>query len=411
MNELIFSGNVVLPDRVVAGGAVTCRDGKISAVETAGRPARADGANVIDAGDGYVVPGFVDIHVHGGDGADYMDGTPEAVITANRCHARHGTTSIFPTTTTGSREQISAMLRSCQRVQRDGAIGDGARIAGVHFYGPYFAEDKVGCHRRDGRRDPDPGEYLEHLALGIIRVATCAAELPGAEAFYREAARRGCLVTCGHSNASWTEMRRAFEAGMRHVDHFWCAMSSVLSVRMRLGTPMQGSMEQFVLAHAEMSTEVLADGCHLSPELLDFAYQMKGAKRLCLVTDSSRALDQPPGSYRFGCRDDGEWFDSNGNVGLMPDRSGLASSVVGMDTMIRTMKANTRAPLADVIRMATLTPAERVGLADEIGSLEIGKRADVVVLDRELTVKRVFVGGTEYGAAIAASVAAPSGRR
>jgi N-acetylglucosamine-6-phosphate deacetylase len=286
------------------------------------------------------------------------------------------------------------MLQACEHVQRNWKPGDGARIAGVHFYGPYFAEDKVGCHRKDGRRDPDPEEYRAHFETGLIRVATCAAELPGAEAFYREAASRGCLVTCGHSNATWTEMARAFEAGMRHVDHFWCAMSSVLSVRLRLGTPMQGSMEQFVLMQPEMSTEVLADGCHLAPELLEFAYVMKGPQRLCLVTDSSRAVDQPAGRYRFGCCDDGEWFESDGKVGFQRGH-GLASSVVGMDTMVQTMKRGTRASLADVIRMATLTPSERVGLAHEIGSLEVGKRADVAVLDRALKVTRVFVEGVE----------------
>ena len=393
-DTLYFTGGIVLPDRVLEHGALLCQGGRIVAVGGVGDVEEPANATVIRAMGGYIAPGFVDIHVHGGDGADYMDGTDDAVKNANRCHLRHGTTSIFPTTTTGSREQIGAMLRACQEVQRDWTVQDGSRIAGVHFYGPYFAEDKVGCHRRDGRRDPDPEEYLAHLGAGIIRVATCAAELPGAEAFYREAARHGCLVTCGHSNASWSEMSRAFEAGMRHVDHFWCAMSSVLSVRMRLGTPMQGSMEQFVLMQPEMSTEVLADGCHLSPELLDFAYVMKGPKRLCLVTDSSRACDQPAGKYRFGCRDDGEWFESDGKVGFQRGH-GLASSVVGMDTMIRTMRAGTRAPLVDVIRMATLTPAERVGLDHEIGSLAPGKRADIAVLDRNLNVTRVFVGGTE----------------
>jgi N-acetylglucosamine-6-phosphate deacetylase len=392
---ICFTGRVVLPDGLIEHGAVLCRGARIVAAGARADVAVPADVAHVDAGDGYVSPGFVDIHVHGGDGADYMDGDIDAVRTANRCHARHGTTSIFPTTTTGSREQITAMLRACEQVQRDWTIADGARIAGVHFYGPYFAEDKVGCHRLEGRRDPDPAEYREHLATGIIKVATCAAELPGAEAFYREAAKRGCLVTCGHSNASWAEMARAFEAGMRHVDHFWCAMSSVLSVRMRLGTPMQGSMEQFVLANAEMSTEVLADGCHLSPELLAFAHQVKGAKRLCLVTDSSRALDQPPGRYRFGCRDDGEWFENNGRVGVMPGGTGLASSVVGMDTMVRTMKTGTRAPLADVIRMASLTPAERVGLDADIGSLACGKRADLVLLDAALNVRRVYIGGVE----------------
>ena len=274
-------------------------------------------------------------------------------------------------------------------------MSDGARITGVHFYGPYFAEDKVGCHSRSGRRDPDAQEYREHFARGIIRVATCAAELPGAEAFFREARRRGYLVTCGHSNATWTEMARAFRAGMRHVDHFWCAMSSVPSIRTRFGTPSQGSMEQFVLMEREMSTEVIADGCHLALELLEFAFVMKGASRLCLVTDANRALGMPPGRYRFGPRSDGEWFESDGRVGFVRG-GGLASSVVGMDTMVRNMHAQTSAGVVNAVRMGSLTPAERVGMGKEIGSLARGKRADVLVLSRELHVRRVFVGGEEF---------------
>jgi N-acetylglucosamine-6-phosphate deacetylase len=317
------------------------------------------------------------------------------VATACRAHARRGTTSIFPTTTTGSKKQISAMLGACQEVQRRGTIADGARIAGVHFYGPYFAEDKVGCHLKSGRRDPDAREYREHFARGIIRVATCAAELPGAEAFFREAKRRGYLVTCGHSNSTWNEMARAFRAGMRHVDHFWCAMSSVPSIRTRLGMPSQGSMEQFVLMQPEMSTEVIADGCHLAPELLEFAYVMKGARRLCLVTDANRALGLPPGKYRFGPQTDGEWFESDGQVGFVRG-GGLASSVVGMDTMVRNMKAQTSAGVVDAVRMGSLTPAERVGMDREIGSLARGKRADVLVLTRDLRVRRTYIGGVEF---------------
>ena len=217
------------------------------------------------------------------------------------------------------------------------SVADGASIAGIHFYGPYFAEDKVGCHSVKGRRNPSAEEYDEFLALGIIRIATCAAELPGAEQFYR-AAREQCLVTCGHSNASWAEMARAFDAGVRHVDHFWSAMSSVSSLRARFGTPMQASMEQFVLAHQEMSTEVIADGQHLSPELLEFAFRMKGTARLCLVTDANRAMDMPAGQYRFGPQDDGVWIESNGKVGLVPG-GGLASSVVGLDTMVTNHEA------------------------------------------------------------------------
>lgn len=389
---LVFhNGTLVLPDKLVPDAVVVCEGGRITRVGRARKLPRD--ATLVDANGGYIAPGFVDIHVHGGDGADFMDGTADAVRTACRAHGRHGTTTIFPTTTTGSPAQLSAMLKACLEVQRIGPAADGARIAGVHFYGPYFAPDKVGCHSQAGRRDPETREYRQHFATGIIRIATCAAELPGAEAFYREATRRGCLVTCGHSNATWAEMARAFRAGVRHVDHFWCAMSSVASLRQRYGTPMQASMEQFVLAHEAMSTEVIADGCHLSPELLEFAYRQLGPHRLCLVTDANRALDMPPGRYRFGCAADGEWIESDGRVGFVPGGGALASSVVGLDTMVRNMKAATSASLPDVIRMASLTPAERAGVAAEAGSLTPGKRADVLVLDPRLRVKRVFLSG------------------
>ena len=395
---LVFhNGTVVLPDKLLPDAVVVCEGGRIRQVGSTRK--LPQGATLVDAKGGYIAPGFVDIHVHGGDGADFMDGTVVAVRTACRAHARHGTTTIFPTTTTGSPEQLGAMLAACVELQRGGTAADGARVAGVHFYGPYFAPDKVGCHSQAGRRDPDAREYRRHFDTGIIRIATCAAELPGAEAFYREATRRGCLVTCGHSNASWAEMARAFRAGMRHVDHFWCAMSSVASLRQRCGTPMQASMEQFVLANAEMSTEVIADGCHLAPELLEFAYRQLGPRRLCLVTDANRALDMPPGRYRFGCASDGEWIESDGRVGFVPGGGALASSVVGLDTMVRHMKSATTASLPEVIRMASLTPADRAGVADEVGSLAPGKRADVLVLNQRLRVKRVFLAGEEVSQA------------
>jgi N-acetylglucosamine-6-phosphate deacetylase len=182
---------------------------------------------------------------------------------------------------------------------------------------------------------------------------------------------------------------------MRHVDHFWCAMSNVASVRSRLGVPMRGSMLEFVLGTADMSTEVIADGCHLAPELLDFAFRLKGPRKLCLVTDANRALDLPPGNYRFGAAEDGSWFESDGRVGWAPGRTSLASSIVGMDHMVRQMKRDTSATLPEVVRMASLTPAELTGIAKHTGSLEAGKNADVLLLNRKLDVRRVFIGGIE----------------
>jgi N-acetylglucosamine-6-phosphate deacetylase len=395
-DSLIFRGTLILPDRLLNGGALLCSRGRIVALGTASQIGHVPGAKVVDADDGYVCPGFVDLHVHGGAGADYMDGTLDAFRAANRAHARHGTTTIFPTTTTGSLRQIDRMLRTASAARDSWQPDHGARLPGVHFYGPYFAPDKVGCHSKEGRRDPLPPEYEQALQSGIVKIATCAAELPGAEAFYRAAVDAGCLVTCGHSNASWTEMQRAFDAGMRHVDHFWCAMSSVASLRTRLGTPMQAGMEQFVLMNRAMSTEVIADGFHLAAELLEFAWRMIGPERLCLVTDSSRAMDCAPGRYRFGPIEDGAWFEHDGHVGRAGDS--LASSSQGMDHMVRTMKRHTSAPLHEVVRMATLTPAQRAGVAADVGSLEVHKRADLLVMNAQLAVQQVYLQQVRFNA-------------
>lgn len=394
LRTLFVNATIVLPDVLLKNAWVHVVGERIHAV---GRVARAGlPYDVrIDCKGAYLAPGFIDIHVHGGDGADFMDGTPEAVRTAIRSHTRHGTTTIFPTTTTGTHAQIRAMLDACKTVQQEWTPADGATLAGVHFYGPYFAPNKTGCHRKDSRRDPDPREYRAALKSGIVRVATCAAELKGAAAFYKAARQAGCFVTCGHSDASWPEMQSAFGAGMRHVDHFWCAMSTVPSVRARLGTPMRGSMAEFTLFEKEMSTEVIADGSHLAPELLEFAYRMKGAARLLLVTDSSRALDMPPGKYRFGPATTGEWLESDGKVGFQPGH-GLASTVLGMDTMVRTMARQTSAGIVGAVRMASLTPAERTGIAKTTGSIAVGKRADLVLLSKDLRVQRVFVRGQEF---------------
>ena len=391
---LFQGGPIVLADRVVEGQRVVVRDGQISAVEAETKRVPA-GAEIVDLAGATLTPGMVDIHVHGGGNADFMDATPAAVRTVCETHLRHGTTTLFPTTTTGTQEQLEAAFAACHEVQQSETNADTARarIAGMHLYGPYFLPEKVGCHKREHQRDPVASEYRRYFATGMVKIATCAAELPGAAAFYRYARDRGCLITCGHSNSTYQEMAAAFRNGMRHVDHFWCVMSSVSSLRPRCGTPMQASMEQFVLVEPEMSTEVIADGSHLSDELLNFAYRMKGAARLCLVTDSSRALDMPPGRYKFGNEADGDWFLHDGEVGRVLDGTNLASSVAGMDRMIRTMLRATGGKLADVIRMASLTPAELTGTAETIGSIAVGKRADLVVWSPRMKIRQVYLDG------------------
>lgn len=385
----IINASLILENEIVENATIEIQGEVISGI-TKSRPEVNENTILIDASGNYVAPGFIDIHVHGGAGADFMDGTANAVIQACRAHLRHGTTTIFPTTTTGSAVEIQAMLEVCLEVAKCNYPELLPQIPGIHLYGPYFAADKVGCHSAAGRREPTPDEYQLYLDTGFVRIATCAAELPGAMAFYQAASQAGCMVTCGHSNASWAEMQSAFDSGMRHVDHFWCAMSGVSSLRSRFGTPMQAGMEQFVLFNKSMSTEVIADGEHLSNELLEFTFQMIGPDRLCLVTDSSRAMDMPPGTYKFGHSETGSDFQSNGRVGLTPAGDALASSIQGMDHMLRTMKKATSASLPELFRMTSLTPARLTGFDAITGSLAVGKMADLLVLDRSLHVRNVM---------------------
>ncbi|MFM2216793.1 MAG: N-acetylglucosamine-6-phosphate deacetylase [Planctomycetota bacterium] len=386
----LVGATAILPDRLLENSYIEFTRGLLTRVGKAPKQL-PKGLEVIDVTGKYLSPGWIDIHVHGGAGADFMDGTQQAIETAARAHLKHGTTTMFPTTTTGSQTSIMKMIQAVADASKANDNGL-PTLEGVHLYGPYFLPEKSGCHKKTGCRTPERDEFESYFKTGWIRIATCAAELPGADAFYRAANKRGCLITCGHSDASWSEMAAAHKLGMSHVDHFWCAMSSVPSVRARLGSPMQGSMAEFVLANSTMSTEVIADGFHLAPELLQFAWQIKGSKMLALVSDTSRALDMPPGQYTFGDPKEEVWIESTGKVGLNPT-GGLASSVVALDHCVRHMAKVTKIPLHEIVRMATLTPAERTGIAESRGSLEKGKRSDVLVLNNKLNVERVFYCG------------------
>jgi N-acetylglucosamine-6-phosphate deacetylase len=392
----ILNATLVLPDRLVRDGAVDVAAGVLIAVGAREGLHHWSGDEV-DAEGGFLAPGYVDMHVHGGDGADFMDGTARAFETVIRAHTRHGTTSIVPTSTVARHEQTIAFLENTRVMCRSRGEQSGlARTVGAHLYGPYFAEEKVGCHPKEPARPPTGREFEQYLEFAdVMLTATCAPELPGAAAFYRAAAAKGVRLNAGHSNATWTEMAAAHALGVRHVDHFYCAMSSVASLRERCGTPMQASMMEFVLDTPDMTTEVIADGQHLAPELLRFVIRWKGAEKTALVTDCSRALDQPPGDYIFGPLDGGELFVNDGAVGRMPASENLASSVRGMDFMVRHMHEAVGLDLPTAVRMATLTPATILGLDHEIGSLAAGKRADLILLDAGLNVRRVFIAGEE----------------
>ena len=325
-----------------------------------------------------------------------MDGTEAAFRAICRAHARHGTTSLLPTTTVGRHEQHLAFLELCRRLKRDGT--GGARILGAHFYGPYFAYEARGAHPGAGVRAPVPAEYEQYLAFAdCITTATVAPELPGAEGFVRACRAHGVRCNAGHSHATFEQMAAAVGWGVRHIDHLFCAMSDRARLRQTQTYPMRGGVLEATLFFDELTTEVIADGKHLQRELLMLAYKIKGPDRLALVSDCNRALDMPDGPYMMGPLDGGEPILKRDGVGLMPNGTALASSVVGMDHCVRTFHQLTGVPLEVAVRMATLTPARIAGVDATLGSLAAGKRADLVVLDRDLHVRKVLVSGELQG--------------
>jgi N-acetylglucosamine-6-phosphate deacetylase len=393
MTQLYFAGGtIVLEDQLLPDGVVEVEGDRIARIDLASSPPSSASATRVDLRGGYLVPGYVDLHVHGGAGADFMDGTEAAFRTVCEAHARHGTTSVLPTTTVARHEQLMAFLHTCRRLKREGTAG--ARILGAHFYGPYFAPEARGCHPAAPVRTPAASEYEEYLNYAdCITTATVAPELPGAEAFVLACRAAGIRCNAGHTYATFEEMEAARGWGVRHVDHLFCAMSDRARLRQSLTYPMRGGVLEATLYFDDLTTEVIADGKHLQRELLLLALKIKGPDRLALVTDCNRALDMPDGHYVFGPIDGGEPIRRQDGVGLMPDGKALASGVVGMDECVRTFQRLTLAPLPETVRMASLTPARIAGWEREIGSINPGKLADLLVLDQNLRIKQVYVSG------------------
>jgi N-acetylglucosamine-6-phosphate deacetylase len=390
-DRLFTNGTLILPDRLVNGFVITSGN---RIIDVGSKPQQRGPfpGETIDLSGNYLAPGFIDLHVHGGAGADFMDDAAEAFRTVCQAHLKHGTTSLLATSTAASHEQILAFLHLCRQFQNEARSG--AKVVGAHFYGPYFAEQARGCHPQGPIRPPEEKEVAEFLSFAdCIRTATVAPELPGAKRFVEACVAHGIRCNVGHSHATFAQMEEAVRWGVRHVDHLFCAMSDRARLRQTQTYPMRGGVLEASLFFDELTTEVIADGKHLQAELLKLAYKIKGPDRLALVTDCNRALDMPDGEYIFGPLDGGEHIIRRDGVGLMPDGSALASGVMGMDHMVRTFHHLTGVPLPETIRMATLTPARIAGVEAEIGSIEVGKRADFVVLDQDLNVHMVFRDG------------------
>ena len=387
--KAFLNAGVITDSGVIPDGMVVVRDDRID--YTGPRREVPAGAEIIDAGGLYLAPGFVDIHIHGGAGSDFMDATDADIETVFRYHAAHGTTSLCPTTATAPLAEILAALEALERY-RHGPQAFG-RALGAHIEGPYLAMTKRGCHLPQFVRNPEEREWQQILERGPIASITLAPELPGARPLVEELHRRGANANAGHSEALYQEVEDAADWGVRHVTHLYCAMTDAMNNRWR-GTPnpRSGGIVEAVYLDDRLSSELITDGKHLSREMLRLAFRSKGHEKLAIVTDAMRGAGMPDGEYTFGPRHGMLAVVKNGEARI-PDGTALASSVFPMNEMVRVFRELAACPLWQAVRMASLTPAEIVHRAREIGSIAPGKFADLLLIDDQVNVRATYIGG------------------
>lgn len=383
---LIHNGKIILHNRILTTGSVLIQDGRILAVEEGSMD--FPGAQTIDAKGLYISPGFIDIHVHGGGGYDFMDATEEAFLHIAAVHAQHGTTSMMPTTTSADKEGILETLDVYDKIKD--APSNGAALIGLHLEGPYFAMNQRGAQDPRFIRDPDPAEYMDILNhSSSIKRWSVAPERKGALAMGMVLKERGVIASMAHTEATYEEAFEAFQHGYSLLTHFYSAMSGVVR---RNARRFAGVVETGYL-HDELDVEIIADGTHLPAPLLKLVYKIKGAAHTALITDAIRAAGTNLTESFLGHPKHALPVIIEDEVAKLPDRTAFAGSVAMADRLVRTMVNLAEVPLVDAIRMITETPARIMKLQDKIGSLKAGMDADLVFFDEEITVTKTFVKG------------------
>ena len=328
-----------------------------------------------------VVPGFIDVHIHGYGGHDTNSGDPDELLALARLLPRYGVTAFVPTTVTASHEELLRISRAvAEAMKTQGDRPRGARILGLHLEGPYINPEKAGAQNSSHIRPPDWDEFLQYwdAAEGNIRAVTVAPELPGALEFIKKAVELGVTVSIGHTAATYDEARAAIATGARRATHLFNAMPPI-----HHRSP--GAAVACLLS-PEVVVELIADLVHVAGPMLELVWRVAGPERVTLVTDAIPAGGLPDGGYRLGGLD----VEVRNGVARL-ENGALAGSTLSLDRAVRNT-VSLGVPLVEALAMATAVPAAAVG-AGELGSLEPGKHADFLVLDPEFNLLRVYIGG------------------
>lgn len=372
---LVSAAALVTPARTVAPGWLRVDGDRIAEVGTGAPPSPAD---VVLPDDTVLAPGFVDVHVHGGGGASFDGGDPDSAATVARAHLAHGTTSIVASLVTGSRGEMTRSIRALAELVTEGVL------AGIHLEGPFLSARYAGAHDRGLLAVPERRAVEDLLAAGAgaVRMVTLAPELDGGIDAVRALVASGVVAAVGHTEATYDVVRAAVEAGASMGTHLFNAMPSL---HHREPGPVVALLE------SDAYVELISDGVHLHPAALRLAARAKPGRSV-LVTDAMAAAAGADGDYRLGTME----VEVRDGVARLAGKGTIAGSTLTMDAAVRHAVHEAGLDLPDAVHAASTAPATALGL-DDVGALEAGRRADLVVLDADLRVARVMRAGRWAG--------------
>lgn len=367
---VLAGARVVLPTGTVDGGRVIIEGGRIAGA------APAD-AVTLDLSGHWLVPGFVDMHNHGGGGASFTSGSVDEVLKGIRTHREHGTTTLVASGVTGEMDFLA------QRAGILSELVEQGELAGIHFEGPFISPCRKGAHSESLLRDPDPAEVRKLLdaARGTAKMVTLATELPGGIESVRLLAEHGVIAAIGHTDATYEQTVEAIDAGATVATHLFNAMPP-------LGHRAPGPIAA-LLEDERVTVELINDGTHLHPAALELAFHRAGAGRVAFITDAMDAAGFGDGTYQLGPLA----VEVKDGVARLVEGGSIAGSTLTLDTAFKRAATVDRLPVEDIVQAISANPAKLLGVYDKVGSLEPGKDADLVVLAADFSVAGVLHKG------------------
>ena len=386
MKRLLYNAVIIGENDIKKENAVLITNGKIESFLYDPPFSVAD--EIADCCGRYVLPGFIDIHVHGGGGADIMDGSTAAIEQVILTHLKHGTTTVCPTTMSAGMGEIEDVFAAYRSFKKTSKLA--ANAHGLHLEGPFISPEMAGAQRPDLIVAPTVKDiaFLKKNADLIARIS-CAPEVSGVIEMARELLPYGIQFSMGHTNATYEQAEYACENGFSSVTHLYSATSGFHKVNQRVHI----GVTQAAFGIRDLYAELIGDGCHVPKELLRLAVMLKGIDKICLVTDAMRAAGTDASASYLGkiCPENRVIIDDG--VAKLPDKSFFAGSIGTMDKAFIFATRKAGLSLVDAAKLVSLTPARLMGISERKGSVEIGKDADLVLTDKNLHIQNVFVGG------------------